>query len=183
MTKYIALTGPHNSGKTTAATALGNALMALGYSVKHDSFSFPVLAYAENLLDYPALDLEMTDPIEALSNKSLREFIQREQQHMRFNYGPRVLGVLLRARIEGHKPPMYCVVDDGVNANDVLGLGQYVLVDVARKSVESAYPFTIPGADFYVRNDGSEDRLRLKMQQLAPRIIERLSNVEQKSNP
>lgn len=170
MTKFLVFTGPHGSGKSTAAAALGNALTTLRHKVRYDSFSFPVVAYTEYLFADPLPD-RSTDPIELLGGKSLRDFIQREQQHMRFNYGPRILGQLLKARVEQVKPD-YCIVDDGNNVNDVNGLGTYTLIDVARKSIESAFPFTIPGADIYIRNDKGLNDLSITMRQLAIKLTE-----------
>lgn len=174
MTKYLVFTGPHGSGKTTAATSLASALETLKRTVRYESFSLPIRVYVGHLLEGNEFDLEPTDPIELLGGKTLRDFILREQQHMRFNYGPRVLGSLMKARVEQDKPD-YCIVDDGTNINDINGLGSYTLIDVTRKGVETAFPFTIPGADYYIRNDKAVNDLDTAMRQLAIKLTEESS--------
>lgn len=107
----------------------------------------------------------MDEPLPTLLSKTPRDFLRLEAAHMRFNYGPGVMGTLLRKRVGNTSD--YVVVDDGVSVLDCRALGDYFLVQITRKRLERVYPFMIPDADMYIKNDGTLDDLALSMERVA----------------
>jgi len=113
----------------------------------------------------------MDEPISVLLSKTPREFINREAAHMRFSYGPGVLGKLLAARSRRwQKQPMYVIIDDGTSGLDCRELGGYFLVHVNRDRVERVYPFAIPDPDMVIYNDGDVTKLRTWAAKIADRV-------------
>lgn len=111
----------------------------------------------------------MDEPLSELLSKTPRDFLRLEAAHMRFNYGPGVMGTMLKARVRSDRK--YIVIDDGVSILDCRALGRYFLVQVTRNGRERVHPFVIPNADVYVRNDGSFDDLMASMERVAAMVV------------
>jgi hypothetical protein len=99
--------------------------------------------------------------------------LEAEAAHLRFNYGPNVMGKMLQTRAkENVINPKYIVVDDGTNVLDCRVLGNYRLIQITRDSVERVYPFMIPNAHVVIRNNGSIAELEVKMKLVADKLEE-----------
>ncbi len=103
--------------------------------------------------------------------------MNREAAHMRFSYGPNVMGRLLVRRTSRWKSdPRYIIVDDGSSINDVRILDNYFLIRVERSRAERVYPFTIPNPHMVIHNDGTMAQLELQVLKVYTRLTEH-SNV------
>ena len=137
--RYVVFTGPSKSGKTTAAGLLVSAFRQLGRTAMQASFELPMKQYLSGLLARRPKEDEV---IGELLNKTRRDFLNLEAMHMRFHYGPGVLGKLLLARSKRWlHAPQYVIVDDGTSVLDCRELGRYFIVQVMRDRVERVYPF------------------------------------------
>jgi len=173
MTKYLVFTGPSQSGKTVAAGLLVSVLRERGYTAMRDSFEQPIKRYLATLFARELLSIPMDTVIYELLYKTPRMFIQLQSQHMRFAYGPGVLGRLLVVRSKRWKSqPDYIVVDDGTSVNDLRELGNYVLIRMDRDRIERVYPFTIPDPHYSIMNSKDVPWLKLQTEKLATDLIE-----------
>jgi hypothetical protein len=137
------------------------------------SFEFPMKLYLASLFGRRLSSFRPGEPLFELLSKTPEQFMNLELAHMRFNYGPGVLGKLLLARSKHWShPPQYVVVSDGTSVLDCRALGRYFLVQVMRDKVERVYPFVIPNADMRVRNDGTVEELGKKMEEVADKVEE-----------
>ncbi len=99
--------------------------------------------------------------------------MNREAAHMRFSYGPSVMGRLLVRRAgRWRSDPAYIVVDDGSSINDVRVLGDYFLVRIERSRAERVYPFTIPNPHMVIHNDSTLAQLELQVQKVYTRLTQ-----------
>lgn len=153
--RFIVFTGPSLSGKTTASQFMAIYMQSTGLVVYRDSFEAPMKQYLASLMA-KKISLMPPDDIVSPLGKTPRDFMLREQQHMRFTYGPGILGQLLEKRAAQWKSnPQYIIVDDGTSINDVRALGDYLLVRIDRDTVERVYPFTIPAPKYVISNKGT----------------------------
>jgi hypothetical protein len=174
MTRYIVFTGPSLSGKTTSATLLVSLIREHGYTTVLESFEYPMKQYLDTLFAQKISIRPMDEPIYELLYKTPRTFIQLQSQHMRFAYGPGVLGRLLASRIKRYtQPPEYVIVDDGTNITDLRELGQYVLVRMDRDRIERVYPFAIPDPDYSIMNSKGVPWLKQQIEKLAISLTEK----------
>lgn len=170
-TRYVILTGPSYSGKTTAAAMLVTMLRSRDWNAVHESFDAPIRHYMASLLGRKPDDLDMDEPLPELLTKTPRDFLRLESAHLRFNYGPVAVGKLLLARVKRRlRVPEYVVVDDGASVLDCRVLGKYYLVQVVRSKVERVYPFVMPNACTCIYNDGTLEQLKKKVEELAREI-------------
>lgn len=166
--RYVIFTGPSQSGKTLAASLLVAALRGMGLLAMQHSFTSPIRQYLGTLLGRKASTIKLEESMGELLWKTPRDFLRLEAAHLRFNYGPNVMGKLLQTRArENIINPKYIVVDDGTNVLDCRVLGDYRLVQITRDRVERVYPFMIPGAHVTIRNSGTIAELEVKMKLLA----------------
>lgn len=169
---YIVFTGPSLSGKTAAAMFLASALHK--YKVIRDSFEAPLRTYLTLLFARKGTSFPWDEPLAALLGKTPRDFALREQQHMRFAYGPDVLGRLLRIRAEQSSVhPRFVIADDGTSIQDIRALQNVSLIRVNRERIERIYPFTIPNPNYVLPNRGSIDELQHSTRYIAAKIIEK----------
>ena len=170
--RYVIFTGPSQSGKSLTASLLVSEFRSRGLTAMRDSFEMPMKHYLGMLLSRKSASIPMDEPISALLSKTPRDFINREAMHMRFSYGPGVLGKLLAARAHRWaRSPQFIVVDDGTSILDCRELGGFFLVHVNRDRVERVYPFSIPNPDATITNDGDILRLRLHVIKIADKVI------------
>lgn len=115
----------------------------------------------------------MDEPLSVLLSKTCKDFLRLEAAHLRFNYGPNVMGSMLKERTKHWRHnPVYVVVDDGVSMLDCRALGDYFLIQIVRDAQERVYPFMIPNANAHIRNDGTLDDLQAKIAKIATIIEE-----------
>lgn len=170
---YVIFTGPSQSGKTLAASLLVAALRSMGLLAMHHSFTSPMRQYLGALLGRKASAIRLEESMGELLWKTPRDFLRLEAAHLRFNYGPNVMGKMLQTRAkENVINPKYIVVDDGTNVLDCRVLGNYRLIQITRDSVERVYPFMIPNAHVIIRNNGSIAELEVKMKLVADKLEE-----------
>ncbi len=175
MIRYVIFTGASLSGKSTAASFLRLTLAGRGLKVSRDSFEMPMRHYLCMLLGLKSNSVEMDAPISLLLSKTARDFVLREAAHMRFSYGPGVLGKLLDARSRSNRGDnQFVIVDDGSSITDIQGLESYFLVRIERSKVERVYPFVIPNPDMVVLNDRDVKHLQEKMREVADVLVETL---------
>lgn len=140
--RFVVFTGPSQSGKSTAAALLVSAFRKRGRTAMQASFEFPMKLYLASLLGRKLHGFQSHEQVPELLSKTPIQFINLELAHMRFNYGPGVLGKLLLARSrKWSRPPQYIVVSDGTSVLDCRALGRYFLVQVMRERIERVYPF------------------------------------------
>lgn len=114
----------------------------------------------------------MDEPLSALLSKTCKDFLRLEAAHMRFNYGPNVMGNMLKERTKHWRhDPLFVVVDDGVSVLDCRALGDYFLIQIVRDRQERVYPFMIPNADAHVRNDGTLEQLGAQIEKIGNIIL------------
>lgn len=170
---YVIFTGPSQSGKTLAASLLVAALRSMGLLAMQHSFTSPMRQYLGALLGRKASAVRLEESMGELLWKTPRDFLRLEAAHLRFNYGPNVMGKMLQTRAkENVINPKYIVVDDGTNVLDCRVLGNYKLIQITRDSVERVYPFMIPNAHVIIRNNGSIAELEVKMKLVADKLEE-----------
>jgi hypothetical protein len=129
--------------------------------------------YLASLLGRRLRDFQAHEQVPELLSKTPVQFINLELAHLRFNYGPGVLGKLLLARSSRWShPSQYIVVSDGTSVLDCRALGRFFLVQIMRDKVERVYPFVIPNANVKVQNDGTLEELEAKMEKVADKIEE-----------
>ena len=168
---YVIFTGPSQSGKTLAASMLVAAFRGKGLLAMHHSFMLPIKQYLGTLLGQKAGTIRDEESMSELLWKTPRDFMRLEAAHLRFNYGPNIMGKMLRARAKERTiSAKYIVVDDGVNILDCRVLGDYKLIQITRDNVERVYPFMIPGAHITVRNNGTIAQLEMKIRLIADRL-------------
>jgi energy-coupling factor transporter ATP-binding protein EcfA2 len=169
--RYVIFTGPSKSGKSTAAALLVSVFRDRSRSAMHSSFEAPMKRYLATLFGRKSFTFKMDEQLSELLSKTPRDFLNLEAMHMRFHFGPGVMGKLLLARVKlWTHAPRYIVVDDGASVLDCRALGRYFLVQIVRDRVERVYPFVIPNADVRVRNDGTIEQLRKKMESIADMV-------------
>lgn len=160
MTEHIVFTGPGQSGKTTAANIMAKLIRGHRKMVTLDSFGQPILGYLAELgVVLPELNID--NPMPQFRDTTARMFMMREMQHMRFSYGPSILGDLLKMRCGR---PHFIIVDDCSSILDARALGNYTLITVERSPVERVYPFAVSGPSLMIRNDGTLDDLERKVE-------------------
>lgn len=162
MTEHIVFTGPGQSGKTTAANMMAKSLRSHGKTVHQDSFGGPVLDYLM-LLGAVRSRTDIDKPIPLIRNSTTRMFIMREMQHMRFSYGPSILGDLLKVRCG---MPHFIIIDDCSSILDARALGNYTLITVERSPVERVFPFAVSGPSLLLHNNGTLDDLERKVEKI-----------------
>lgn len=141
-------------------------------TVFRDSFEAPMRHYLTMLFGRKITQMPIDEQLPGM-DKTPRDFMLREQQHMRFSYGPGILGRLLHVRSQRWKPtPRFIIVDDGTSLNDVRELGKYILIRINRDNMERVYPFTIPNPNYVLSNKGPIGALEYNIEQLVKRIIE-----------
>ena len=170
--RYVIFTGPSQAGKSTLASLLSSEFRSRGLTAMNDSFEMPMKHYLAMLFGQKLSLLPMEKPISELLSRTPRDFLNREAAHMRFSYGPGVLGKLLATRAKRwQRQPRYIIIDDGTSILDCRELGRYFLVHVNRDRVERVYPFSIPNAEMVVYNDGTLEKLKLWAVKIADRVI------------
>jgi len=169
--RYVVFTGPSRSGKSTAAALLVSIFRGRNCPAMHSSFESPMKRYLATLYGRKSFTFKMDEPLSELLLKTPRDFLNLEAMHLRFHYGPGVMGKLLVARAnQWTRPPKYIVVDDGASVLDCRELGRYFLVQIIRGGMERVYPFVIPNADVHMRNEGTIEELKAKMEQVADQV-------------
>jgi hypothetical protein len=145
----------------------------MGLLAMQHSFTSPMRQYLGALLGRKASAVRLEESMGELLWKTPRDFLRLEAAHLRFNYGPNVMGKMLQTRAkENVINPKYIVVDDGTNVLDCRVLGNYRLIQITRDSVERVYPFMIPNAHVIIRNNGSIAELEVKMKLVADKLEE-----------
>lgn len=168
--QFVVFTGPALSGKTTAAQRMSQRLNKLEILTYRDSFEAPMRCYL-NMLMAAKSETMPPDTVVPGLGKTPRDFMLREQQHMRFTYGPSILGRLLMHRsLQWKKRPQYIVVDDGTSYSDVAYLGSYVVIRMSRESVERVYPFEIPNPNYVLSNKGDLNSLNISVDKMTDHI-------------
>lgn len=169
--RFIVFTGPSQSGKTTAANIMAE-YMRLLTTVRRDSFEMPTKHYLTQLLSRKFKAMPIDEVIPSLG-KAPRDFIRMTHQHMRFSFGPDVLGRLLRDRAMQFKERYeHIIVDDGTSLSDVKALGEYTLIRIDRENSERIYPFTIPNPHYVLPNRGTLTGLEIGVRNIVKNILD-----------
>ena len=169
--RYVIFTGPSQSGKTLAAQLLVTAFRTKGLLAMHHSFTYPMKHYLGTLLGRKVSGIRLEESISELLWKTPRDFLRLEAAHLRFNYGPNVVGRLLQARAKQMAiDPKYIVVDDGTSILDCRTLGDYRLIQITRDNIDRVYPFMMPNAHMTIRNNGTVAQLEAKVRLIADKL-------------
>lgn len=168
--KFIAVTGVANSGKTAVVEAMIKALKSCGYVAASASIDTPVYRYISELFGYMPGEESFLERM----NMRMIDFVARENQHMRFNYGSTILGTMLLNRVthKGMNSYDYVIVDDASNALDLKVLDIIALIEVRRPPLAIVTPFVVPNADYCINNNQTLTRLKAQAQSAAMKIAE-----------
>lgn len=169
---YVLLNGPPQCGKTTiAAPTLCAELRKYFSNIHQDSFAAPMKHYLATSLSVKYSDLKKDIPIAELSGYSPREFlIDLSENYMKERYGEDIFGRLLHYRTMRINPlPRFVISDDCGFDVERDSLPKTVTIRIERPG----YDFTsdsrnyLSNPDYTIINDGSVEKFKLAMVQLA----------------
>lgn len=174
-THYVILNGPGYSGKSTVAQELCRFFRTVSVDAYEDSFAAPIKHYIATAIGERYQNMPKDTPVAILSGRSIREFIIRQSDYMKEEYGEDIFGRLLVNRTLRKNPkPAFVISDSSNDGAELDAIPNAVLVRIERDGYEFKNDSrqSLPNPQYTLKNNGNLGDLWVRVEKLGLWLME-----------